>query len=331
MRTFIFLLIASLPFGASAQLEWRLSIKLIADTNNNAPPNAFVNISNEVLIANQLLDSYGRGYRFRLNEILTLTGVSQWYNMQARNNSNKLALQAAARANPSLYAYRTNAANVYVVNSFSGVCSFPGDGDDIILLGANAYRTLLLHESGHYFNLLHTHNTEQFLNSDNSNCTNQCSCAQLISGDDNTAETALDHECWNSRDQVAVGAFGAAYTNLNSDQQWRVDNTWLNIMSYHPPANLTILTDDQLDFVTDASNTSRFNAATGRTRFVDRTHAGAEDGSRANPFRGVGQGVVAAAPGDIVLIRAGNYNEGATYAKRVTLRATRGVATIGRP
>jgi hypothetical protein len=92
-----------------------------------------------------------------------------------------------------------------------------------------------------------------------------------------------------------------------------------------------LLTDDQLDFATDASNTSRFNVATGRTRFVDRAHPGAQDGSRANPFRGVGQGIVAADPGDIVLIRPGNYNETATYAKPVTLRATRGPASIGRP
>jgi hypothetical protein len=45
----------------------------------------------------------------------------------------------------------------------------------------------------------------------------------------------------------------------------------------------------------------------------------------------VGQGIVAADPGDIVLIRPGNYNETATYAKPITLRATRGVVSIGTP
>ncbi len=326
------LLIAGLlaPLAAGAQLQWRLSIKLVADANGNPAPNAAQNYTNEVITANQLLDSYGRGYRFQIAELLTLTGVSQWYNVQARNNSNKLALQAAARTNSSLYAYRNNAINVYVVNDISGVCSFP-PGDDILLVGANAYRTLLLHECGHYFSLQHTHNTELFRNNDNSDCTNGCSCAQLISGDDNTPETALDHECWTTRTAVALGAYFRVYAELTPDQQWRVNNTWFNIMSYHPPEDLTILTDDQLDFVTDASNTARFNVATGRTQFVDRTHPGWEEGNRANPFRSVGLGILAATPGDIVLIRPGNYNETATYAKPITLRATRGVASIGRP
>jgi hypothetical protein len=264
--------------------------------------------------------------------LLTLTGVSQWYNVQARNNSNKLVLQAAARTNSSLYAYRNNAINVYVVNDISGVCSFP-PGDDIVLVGANAYRTLLLHECGHFFNLRHTHNTERFENFDGSTCTNAdpCTCFRAFEGDDGVADTPLDNQCF-TRDQVSSVNFdNRPYDLLNDGEKAFVNNTWLNIMSYHPPAGLTILTDDQLDFATDASNTSRFNVATGRTRFVDRTHPGAEDGSRANPFRSVGAGIVAATPGDIVLIRPGNYNETATYAKPITLRATRGAASIGRP
>lgn len=327
----LLLLLFLLPLSASAQLQWRLSIKLIADASGSPPPNAALNYSNEIFTANQLLTNYARGYSFQLTELLTLTGVSQWYNVQARNGSNKLALQAAARANPSLYAYRNNAINVYVVNGISGVCSFPGDGDDVILVGASAYRTLLLHELGHFFSLRHTHDSELYRNNDNSACTNGCGCARLISGDDNTAETALDHQCWGTRDQVAQGAYGVAYASLNADQQWRVDNTWFNIMSYHPAGNLTVLTDDQLDFVTDASNTSRFNFTTGRTQFVDRTNPSWEEGNRANPFRSVGLGILAATPGDIVLIRPGNYNEAAIYAKPVTLRSTRGPVTIGRP
>lgn len=320
------------PLVASAQLQWRLSIKLIADSNNNPAPNAAQNYTNEVTTANQLLDSFERGYRFQIAELLTLTGVSQWYNIQARNNSNKLALQAAARVNPSLYAYRNNAINVYVVNDISGVCSFP-PGDDIVLVGANAYRTLLLHECGHFFNLRHTHNTERFENSDGSTCNDPspCNCFRAFEGDDGIADTPLDNECF-TRDQISSVNFNnRPYDLLNDTEKALVNNTALNIMSYHPPASLTILTSDQLDFATDASNTSRFNVATGRTRFVDRTHGGAQDGSRANPFRTVVQGFDDAAPGEIVLIRPGNYNEPRTYNKSVTFRATRGAATIGRP
>ena len=331
MKTLL-LLLALLPLSASAQLQWRLSIKLIADANGNPPPNAAQNLTNEVLVANQLLTNYARGYSFQINELLTLTGVSQWYNITARNNSNKLALQAAARANPSLYAYRNNSINVYVVNSTSGVCSFP-PGDDIVLVGANAYRTLLLHECGHFFDLRHTHNTETFENGDGSPCNNPapCTCARAREGDDGIADTPLDNECFTLNQISSVNFDNRPYDLLTGAEKAFVNNTWLNIMSYHPPANLAILTDDQLDFATDASNTSRFNVATGRTRFVDRTHPGAQDGSRANPFRSVGQGVVAAANGDIVLIRPGNYNEPRTYDKPVTLRATRGNATIGQP
>lgn len=327
------LLLAALlaPVLAQGQIQWRLSLKLVADANGNPPPNAGLNLSNEVRIANQLLTNYGRGYSFQLVEMLTLTNISQWYNVQARNNSNKLALQAAARANPSLYAYRSSAINVYVVNSSSGVCSFAGEGDDIILVGATAYRTLLLHECGHFFNLLHTHNSEQFQNSDGSPCLNTCGCAQWIRGDDNTAETALDQECWSSRDQVALGAYGIAYASLDSDRQWRVDNTWLNIMSYHPPASLTVLTEDQLDFMTDASNITRSHVASGQTRFVDRSNAGAQNGSWGAPFRTLGLGVSSASSNDIVLIRPGRYNEPGTYTRPMTLRATRGPVTIGIP
>ena len=54
MKTLL-LLLALLPLSASAQLQWRLSIKLIADANGNPPPNAAQNLTNEVLVANQLL------------------------------------------------------------------------------------------------------------------------------------------------------------------------------------------------------------------------------------------------------------------------------------
>ena len=320
---------------AQAQLEWRISVKLIADSGGNPAPSAFVNISNELVIANQLLDGYGRGYQFDTTEILTLTGVSQWYNIQARNNSNKLALQTAARANPSLYAWRNNAINLYVVNSISGVCSFPGDGDELILVGANAYRTLVLHECGHYFNLNHTHDNEQYLNANNSLCTNACACARLIPGDsDNVGDTAPDHQCFNSEDAVAVGAYGNFYTNLNATQQWLTRNTWQNIMSYHDQTVINILTPDQLDRATDSSNGPRIISTTGRTRYVATwgSDAGGNPGiTNTMRLRNVATGVARANTGDIVLIGGGTYNEPQTITKAVTLRATRGEATIGTP
>jgi len=336
MKKLIFLAALALVAPlAQAQLQWRISVKLIADGAGNPPPNAFNNISNEIVLANQLLDNHGRGYSFVMTEILPLTGVSQWYNIQARNDSNKLALQATARANPATYAWRNNAINLYVANSFSGVCSFPDSGDELILVGANAYRTLVLHECGHYFNLIHTHENEQFLNPDNSACTNACACAQLIPGDsDGVNDTAPDHECSNSEDAVALAAYGNFYTNLNANQQWLTRNTWQNIMSYHDQNVLSILTSDQLDRATDTANGLRIKVATGQTRFVAAWGDDANNNpgtSSASRLRNVNTAVTRANAGDIVLIAGGAYNQSQPINKAVTIRATRGDVTLFAP
>jgi hypothetical protein len=51
----------------------------------------------------------------------------------------------------------------------------------------------------------------------------------------------------------------------------------------------------------------------------------------AGPYGTVGGGINAANNGDIVMIRPGTYVEPGTITKPVTLRATRGWATIGQP
>ena len=74
---------------------------------------------------------------------------------------------------------------------------------------------------------------------------------------------------------------------------------------------------------------------TGVTFFVDRSNTqGTNDGYSTNPYRTVATGAAAASPGpgNILLIRPGNYNERITLNSPVTLRATRaGWATIGKP
>lgn len=336
MKTFFFLtaLVLLAPL-AHAQLQWRISVKLIADANGIPATNAFNNISNELALANQLLDDHGRGYRFAVTEILTLTGVSQWYNVQARNNSNKLALQVMARANPGAYAWRSNTINLYVANSFSGVCSFPDDGDELVLIGADAYRTLVLHECGHFFNLIHTHQNELYQNAVGATCTNGCACARLIPGEaDVVTDTAPDHTCFGSEDAVALGAYTNSYANLNATQQWLTRNTWLNIMSYHDQSVLSVLTPDQLDRATDAANGSRNFVTTGRTRFVATWGNDAEGnpGTASNArLRNVSTAVARANSGDIVLIAGGIFNEPQSITNAVTLRATRGNVTIGQP
>ena len=320
------------PVTATAQLRWRVSVKFILNASGNRPSSGVINtdqeVQDQVNNANAVLRGYGRGYEFQLTEIVDLSGVSQWYSV---DRDEKDALEAAAEANKSLYAYRDNAINIYINgNSGSAVCSFP-PGDDIIFMGQGSRTTSVFHEAGHYLDLRHTHQGEVYQNSNGSVCTNGCSCATLIGGTgDAMADTIADHQCWDTQNQISLGNYGVVYSSLSAGNQGRVDNVFFNMMSYHDTRNR--LTPDQLDRMTDTSNGDRFKITNGRTRFVDRDNISIiQAGTSVFPFETFNQGVNAAASGDIVLTRPGNYNETITITKAVTLRATRGTAIIGIP
>jgi hypothetical protein len=320
------------PMLASAQLSWRVSVKFILSAGGSRPASGALNtdqdVRDQIDNANEVLASYGRGYRFLLTEIVDLAGVSQWYSV---DRDEKPALEAAAEANKALYAYRDNAINIYINGAEgSAVCSFP-PGDDIIFMGQGSRSTSIFHEAGHYFDLRHTHQGEDYQNSNGTDCTNGCACARLIGGTtDGIDDTIADHQCWGTQNEIAQGNFGLNYSSLSAFNRGRVDDVFFNMMSYHGTRNR--LTPDQLDRMTDTSNGDRFNAATGRTRFVDRANQTIlQFGSSAFPYSAVSSGVTAANPGDIVLIRPGHYNQPQTITKRLTLRATRGDAVIGIP
>jgi hypothetical protein len=348
------LLIATLlaPVLAQAQLQWRISIKVFTNTNGALPQlpvwglggaTLFQELSNGVAYANSVLSNSARGYSWQLTEVVTVSGTTaplpastnSWFNLPV-NAATQDDLDGKAKGNTPGFQYRNNAINFYYVNTrssgFGGYCAFPTENQNAILVAPDSFADVLIHESGHFFALQHTHNTEAFQNADNSACTNipPCTCARLLGGDDGIADTPLDNQCWTSRDNIAQAVYGLNYANLNSGQQFFVDNSWLNIMSYHSPG--VRFTDDQLDVMTDASNGGRFSVATGRTTFVDRNgNAGSQIGDSGQPFVTVLGGITAATNGDIVLIRPGNYNEAGTYTKPITLRATRGPVTIGTP
>ncbi len=327
--------------AAHAQIEWRISVKFILGPSGQRPSaNAgygasSVFLTNDAAVianiaqSNEWLDRNCRGYRFRLTEIQNVSGWSGFFNVSARDGGNKSALEAVATSNATTrtqFHWRDNAINVYINNSSSGYCSFPGDGS-VIFAGATAYDALIIHEVGHFFSLAHTHNTEQFRNANGTPCSDGCGCAQKIGGDDGIADTLLDNECW---DRVALEAGNPGAS------EFQLDNTFLNIMSYHLPQDR--FTTLQLDRIADTSNNARFNVASGRTRFVDRNcftlfpSGGSECSVFSGPHSTVGGGVAAATAGsDIVLIRSGTYIEPGTINKAVTLRATRGSVTIGNP
>ena len=339
------------PVAAFGQLEWRISIKVFTGAGGALPrtpnwnlggANTLQELTNGVIYANNVLDATGRGYRWQLTEVVTLPGTTaplpastnSWFNLIV-NPTTQDDLDTKAKANAVAFQYRNNAINFYYVNNNAGpnggYCAFPTENQHVITVAPNSFADVLIHEAGHFFNLQHTHNTEAFQNANGSACTNNppCTCARLLGGDDGIADTPLDNECW-TRDGVAQAAFGQNYTNLNGGQQFFVDATWLNVMSYHSPG--VRFTDDQLDVMTDNSNAGRFPVVTGRTRFVNRNgNAGNQQGTSALPFVTVLGGINAATDGDIVLIRSGSYNDPNTYTRPMTFRATRGEVTIGQP
>src|SRR5437870_5056820 len=59
---------------AQAQLQWRVSVKVILDSNGNRPTSGNVytdqQIQGQIDTANAILDQYGRGYDYVLTEIV---------------------------------------------------------------------------------------------------------------------------------------------------------------------------------------------------------------------------------------------------------------------
>ena len=333
-----------LPLVAGAQLEWRVSVKFILDSSGNLPALAagsygaqstpltnHLAVTNQIATANDVLDHAGRGYRYALTEVVDLGGVSQWFTTDARSAANRTALETAATADAAskvTYAWRDDAINVYINGSGSGVCSIPSSSYHLIFLGVDAYNTIFVHEAGHFFSLLHTHQGE-------SGCADHCpGCTDpKIPGDaDGVGDTLPDHECW-TRDNIAMNSFGGrTFAMLNDAEQNQVLNVFTNIMSYHLPQDR--FTPDQLDRMTDASNdpSQRRYVATGRTWFMSTAgNDSAGNGSSTSPYRSLGQSALFASSGDIVLLRTGNYDERLTITKHLTLRATRGVVNVGRP
>lgn len=329
------LLLALAP-ATRADVTMRISVKFILSPGGAMPCcgngsfDSFADITNQVNFANEMLRSFGRGYQFQIFEVTTVGGPASAFYSNSRDD--KDLLEAAAEADKPGFKYRDNAINMYVNDANgSAVCSFPPT-DDIILYGQSSRTTSLWHESGHYFNLQHTHRSATEQNSNGSACTNGCSCARLIGGNNDFCDdTIADHDCWSDANDIAQGNYSANYSALSASRQALVDAVLNNIMSYH--SDRFHLTSDQLDRWTDAANSSRIDDVSGRTRFVDRLNvSGIYAGTSTQPYRTVATGIAAATAtgSDIVLIRPGSYNEPQTITKAVTLRATRGTAVLGK-
>src|SRR5438874_3727384 len=99
-----------------AQLEWRMSVKIILDKDGNRPNTG--TLSNEDYIhekvdwANDFYRQFGRGYQIKITEIVELSGHGGLFNADPADSSNNQKISDGAQANPDSYKWRDNAINV---------------------------------------------------------------------------------------------------------------------------------------------------------------------------------------------------------------------------
>ena len=349
--------------SASPYIEVKVSVKIILDPFTSSrptiEPGSTVEVSDGLVAAmvnradNLLLAEYWRGYRFVLDEVVTVGSYcpapsctnenpSYYFGDPFASDGSLVDFETEAMSHPA-YLWRNDAINVYV-NQGKGngaVSSFPyavGRSNHITVVGSEAFdpnfspnflATVFHHELGHYFDLAHP----------NAKTTKECCDISVLcfpEDGDGIEDTLPDNPCY-ALDNLCIFHYGVFYTGLNPAQRDNIDNIWTNNMTYMHPSQsygVTImdrLTEKQLDRWADTANSVRAAVVSGRTRFVERCLGCVGSGTSTNPYGSVFQGHLNAVDGDILLLRPGQYNETLTLDKRVTLRATRtGPAVIGR-
>ncbi len=155
----------------------RVSVKHILDSNGNrstGDPAAYcstgcwtqdLDVITDIAECNTVLANNGFDWSLEITEIVDVAGVSQYFTVTAE--SEVYALESAAIANPSLYQWRSDAINIYIVDrvfdksggKFGGYCSFPTDHEIIVMNNTSGIANDgvgWLHEIGHYLSLTHT-------------------------------------------------------------------------------------------------------------------------------------------------------------------------------
>jgi hypothetical protein len=278
---------------------------------------------------NDVLRKSGRGYQMSLTEIANVANASRWFNINAAGDGDdtdkkgdpaelEKEVKDSFNSGVNKFLFRDNAINIYIVGSNTqGSCSCgPNQDSDIIVLSQNINPDwVILHESGHFLDLPHTHDGEQAAGG-------ATACVNLNPGNDGIKDTLPEHSCWNFN-QLSINNPNATTTQLN--------NTFFNIMAKHgsTPGFRTVLTSDQLDVMADASNGHRSEVTNGKTIFVDEAALGlVPTGNSGAPHKQLKNGIDDTGAADIVLMRTGSYILKDPLTKAVTLRASRGDATI---
>lgn len=300
-----------------AGVRWRVSVKIFTDFRG-APPRADTATTAESLIAdyNSRLQVFGRGLRLELTEVVLLDqSLNSWFTVAARDSANRDALLMAAELSPNLYAYRANSINIYINNSSSGICC--GSDNGLIFMGdPGATSGTMFHEIGHFMGLAHTQGEGC-----NGCCPDDLGCCDLP-GNDHVSDTIIDLACW-TRDEVTDASYSTTYTNATASQRARVDDVWLNLMSYHQNGLPDMrLTNGQIDRAAGVSNTDRDNIAANYFRFVHSTQGDDTNPtaglSPASPLRTWGTAIAVAGVSDTIAFSAGTYNRSSSSAYRIT-------------
>ncbi|HEY5912431.1 MAG TPA: hypothetical protein VJA21_17655 [Verrucomicrobiae bacterium] len=349
------LLMAGAGPAPGQTINFRLSVKIIVDPVRGAWPAGVTSemITNGVAAANAWMAAYWRGYRFQLTEVTAIggptqggvSGPSKWFGVDPRDPlSVWSAFQADARNN-ALYLRRTDAINFYISKptdwNTGGAAPFPWEttaNNWTVCWGiVNDGAFWLVHETGHYFGLPHTHG--------GCGCPSTGGCTYMNGywvGDDNIADTlpeAAGDFCFTNIDLLTLANFNQYFASCTPAQQTLAMNTFSNVMSYHDPPHkdtlISLMTELQLDLHGTYANSDRFPVASGHTRFVSLSGNDGYSGFDSTaPKRTVSNATTAssAAGTDIVLLRPGSYNEQITINRPVTLRAAHsGWATVGKP
>ena len=335
-------------------IELRVSVHVILHPTTGARPSG---ITDGVLYtseanANQWMAAYFRGYRFRITEVTNvggptqggLNGPSKWYGQDFRGTPEPWNTFQTETQNDSRYRLRSDAVNFYVATGFAssgggGACPIaPGEVSRIACQGfVNNGSWWLVHETGHFFGLSHTHG--------GCGCPGTGGCVLLngyFVGDDGIGDTLFEAAgdfCFTNQNLIALANLNKSYASCTAAEQTLVNNTFFNVMSYHNPPTKDLvedrLTEQQLDLHADTASKSAANGgraafSSGRTLFISPGGSDAGSGRSNGPYRTVGRGVTNSVAGEILLLRPGNYDQALTINRPVTLRASRaGSATIG--
>ncbi len=329
---------------ANTTIEIRLSYKIVLNPDDGTRPpgpggGALTNqmIDDAIEGMNELQGTYFRGYRFiRVGSIMEvggegdLTGPSQWYdtNFFGEGGSDlKDEMQQEAQDNPSQYQWNSNAINMYLTAGIcGGICSFPGDFDEIIIIGGCSADDgpLQQHEIGHFFDLCHTQGCPC-----GSCAPGSSGLCHTIPGNDEISDTPPDLQCWD-QDDIAQWTYNLDYNQLTTSQRNFVDDSFMNVMSYH--TSEIRLTEIQLDVWADIANDERRFSLNGDSIFVEPGGGNGGNGSSTSEYRNINTAVANATSDgtDIIMFRPGTYNQTLTITRAVTLRGTRGgVVRIG--